>query len=89
MHRVSIGFSGTLEYFSALFQFSLFVVVFLLSFLSVSNWGSESDETQSYHNGNSEPRGFGKDGFIGLKIKGEDGLKKCFLPAEMQYILNV
>lgn len=42
--------------------------------LSVSNWGSESDETQSYHNGNSEPRGFGKDDSIGLKIKGEDGL---------------
>lgn len=25
-----------------------------------SNWGSESDESQSYHNGNSDPRGFGK-----------------------------
>ncbi|KAM9860714.1 lactoylglutathione lyase-like isoform 2-T2 [Aulostomus maculatus] len=24
------------------------------------NWGSESDESQSYHNGNSDPRGFGK-----------------------------
>ncbi|KAK5622998.1 Lactoylglutathione lyase [Ilyodon furcidens] len=23
------------------------------------NWGSESDDSQSYHNGNSDPRGFG------------------------------
>ena len=34
-------------------------VLLLPSFLSVSNWGSESDESQSYHNGNSDPRGFG------------------------------
>ena len=24
-----------------------------------SNWGTENDDTE-YHNGNSEPRGFGK-----------------------------
>uniref|UniRef100_A0A672RPU9 lactoylglutathione lyase n=1 Tax=Sinocyclocheilus grahami TaxID=75366 RepID=A0A672RPU9_SINGR len=24
------------------------------------NWGSETDDSQSYHNGNSDPRGFGK-----------------------------
>ena len=24
-----------------------------------SNWGTEDDETQSYHSGNSDPRGFG------------------------------
>ena len=25
-----------------------------------SNWGDESDPDKKYHNGNSEPRGFGK-----------------------------
>lgn len=25
-----------------------------------SNWGTENDPEQSYHNGNSDPRGFGK-----------------------------
>lgn len=25
-----------------------------------SNWGSETDDSQSYHNGNSDPRGFGE-----------------------------
>ncbi|NWT48492.1 LGUL lyase, partial [Chroicocephalus maculipennis] len=24
------------------------------------NWGTENDENQSYHNGNSDPRGFGR-----------------------------
>ncbi|XP_066535762.1 lactoylglutathione lyase-like, partial [Hoplias malabaricus] len=26
---------------------------------SFCNWGSETDDSQSYHNGNSDPRGFG------------------------------
>jgi hypothetical protein len=32
----------------------------LIFFLSCSNWGTETDpEFKGYHNGNSDPRGFG------------------------------
>lgn len=29
-------------------------------YFSVSNWGSELDETLLYHNGNEKPKGFGE-----------------------------
>lgn len=36
--------------------------LFIHTFVSCSNWGTEVDENQAYHNGNSDPRGFGKSG---------------------------
>lgn len=33
-------------------------------FLFFSNWGTESDPDMQYHNGNTDPRGFGKQNLI-------------------------
>ena len=32
-----------------------------------SNWGTESDREVKYHNGNSEPKGFGECKLVGQK----------------------
>ena len=34
--------------------------IYLLFLKFCSNWGTENDANFSYHNGNSEPKGFGK-----------------------------
>lgn len=42
------------------FKFA-FVSIYYFTFYFSSNWGTESDpEFKGYHNGNSDPRGFGK-----------------------------
>lgn len=39
----------------------MFVCLFVFTF---SNWGTESDSDQKYHDGNSDPRGFGHIGIL-------------------------
>lgn len=34
---------------------------YILTMSCLSNWGTENNPDFAYHNGNSEPRGFGKD----------------------------
>ncbi|KAJ0001954.1 hypothetical protein NQD34_001750 [Periophthalmus magnuspinnatus] len=47
------------------------------------NWGSETDETATYHNGNSDPRGFGH---IGIAVPDVDAACKLFEEQEVKFV---
>lgn len=56
MHKMAhkkVGFISILKEFTMNFFNSSFYKLFS------SNWGTETDPDMNYHNGNSEPKGFG------------------------------
>lgn len=47
------------------------------------NWGSETDDSVTYHNGNSDPRGFGH---IGIAVPDVDAACKLFEEQEVKFV---
>ena len=62
---------------------SLQVLSWLITFLASSNWGTENDPEQKYHNGNTDLRGFGMWAKLTNNI-----LEKILKPDIIGYICN-
>jgi len=55
----------------------------VVNYVFFSNWGTENDENQKYHNGNSDPRGFGH---IGITVPDVYAACKRFEEQQVEFI---